>query len=129
MEGAAPNLTPTETPNVTPTETPTPTPTETPAPGGVTVDLVAQNIAFNMDTITVPAGSVVTVNFQNQDSGIPHNLAVYETPAATTPIFVGQIITGVNSITYTFTAPEEPGTYFFRCDVHPVQMTGSFVVE
>ena len=23
----------------------------------------------------------------------------------------------------------EPGTYFFRCDVHPGQMTGTFVVK
>jgi len=30
--------------------------------------------------------------------------------------------------TYTFTAPSTPGTYFFRCDVHPETMTGQFIV-
>ena len=27
-----------------------------------------------------------------------------------------------------FLAPERPGTFFFRCDLHPKTMTGEFVV-
>jgi outer membrane protein assembly factor BamB/plastocyanin len=98
------------------------------APENATVDLVAENIAFNTDTITVPAGAEVTVNFDNRDS-VPHNFAVYENPSAMTPIFVGEIFTGPGEMTYTFTAPDEPGTYFFRCDVHPTAMRGDFIVE
>jgi plastocyanin len=90
---------------------------------------VAQNIAFNMSTIAVKAGSQVTVNFNNMDSGIPHNFAVYTDSSATTPIFAGQTITGPATITYTFTAPSTPGTYFFHCDVHPTIMTGQFIVQ
>ncbi len=30
---------------------------------------------------------------------------------------------------YTFTAHSQPGTYFFRCDVHFTMMTGQFVVH
>jgi plastocyanin len=82
-----------------------------------------------MNTITVPAGKSITVNFDNQDSGIPHNFAVYTNSSATSPIFVGDNITGPARITYTFTAPSTPGTYFFRCDVHPTQMTGAFIVQ
>jgi plastocyanin len=93
------------------------------------VNLAAKNIAFNTSTITVPAGANVTVNFDNQDSGIPHNFAVYETSAAQNTIFKGEIVTGPKKTTYTFTAPDKPGTYFFRCDVHPTQMTGQFVVS
>ncbi len=92
------------------------------------VYLEAKNIKFNLSTITVPAGATVIVHFTNDDSGIPHNFAVYDSQAATTTIFKGTIITGVSSMTYTFTAPSTPGTYFFRCDVHPTLMTGSFVV-
>ena len=95
----------------------------------MTIDLVAQNIAFDKSTITVPAGAQVTVNFDNKDSGIPHNLAVYTNSSATTSIFVGSIITGPKTITYAFEAPTTPGTYFFRCDVHPTLMTGNFVVQ
>ena len=94
-----------------------------------TVDLAAQNIKFDKSTITVPAGANVTVNFNNMDSGIPHNFAVYTNSSATEKIFVGEIITGPVTTTYNFTAPEKPGTYFFRCDVHPEQMRGDFVVQ
>ena len=93
-----------------------------------TINLVANNIAFNMSTITVPAGADVTVNFDNQDANIPHNFAVYETQAAQKTIFQGKIITGPAKTTYTFKAPDKPGTYFFRCDVHPTIMKGQFVV-
>lgn len=96
---------------------------------GVTVDLTAENIAFDKSTITVPAGAKVTVNFDNRDSGVPHNFAVYETDAAENIIFQGKIITGPDKITYNFVAPDKPGTYFFRCDVHPTTMKGQFVVE
>ena len=94
-----------------------------------TIALSAQNIAFNLSTITVPAGAQITINFQNNDAGIPHNFAVYDTSAASHTIFKGDIITGVSSTTYTFTAPSTPGTYFFRCDVHPNQMYGDFIVQ
>jgi len=70
----------------------------------------------------------VTMNFENRDDGIPHNVAVYTDSSASRVIFRGEIITGPAEVTYTFTAPEEPGTYFFRCDVHP-SMNGGFVVE
>ena len=45
-----------------------------------------------------------------------------------TRIFVGDYITGLKTITYTFTVPSKPGNYFFRCDIHPELMTGTFVV-
>jgi plastocyanin len=104
------------------------TPSNVSGAQGATIGLIAKNIAFNTSTITVPAGANVTVNFDNQDSGIPHNFAVYESSAAQNAIFKGQIITGPAKTTYAFTAPSKPGTYYFRCDVHPNQMNGQFVV-
>lgn len=95
---------------------------------GVTVNVVASNFEFDTDTITVPAGADVTIQFRNEDLGIPHNVAVYDSSARTEQIFVGEIITGPAEITYTFTAPSEPGTYYFQCDVHP-SMNGDFIVE
>ncbi len=93
----------------------------------VTIQLSATHTAFDTNTITVPAGADVTVEFTNNDT-IYHNFAVYDSPAATTAIFVGDTIQGPAMITYHFTAPETPGSYFFRCDVHPKTMTGTFVV-
>jgi cytochrome c oxidase subunit 2 len=100
-----------------------------PANTHVMFDLTALNIAFDTGTITVPAGVEVMINFDNKDNGIPHNFAVYTDSSATKAIFVGQIVTGPKIITYTFTAPQTPGSYFFRCDVHPTIMTGTFIVK
>lgn len=113
---------------VTAATTGTPTATATTAGPGVQVSLTAQNLAFDKGTITVPSGSTVTLTFKNMDAGVPHNFALYTDSHATTPIFVGTIVTGVTTTTYTFTAPATPGSYFFRCDVHPTTMTGTFKV-
>ena len=96
-------------------------------PLSVTNDLTAEDGAFSRSTIRVSAGEEVTIVFENKDS-VSHNLAVYETEEATREIFIGEIITGPKTITYKFTAPSNPGTYFFRCDVHPTTMTGNFIV-
>jgi outer membrane protein assembly factor BamB/plastocyanin len=93
------------------------------------ITLIAENIAFNTSTITVPAGAHVTIYFSNKDQGISHNFAVYNDPSALTRIFSGEVIQGVASTVYKFTAPSKPGTYFFRCDVHPNTMTGQFIVK
>jgi len=128
------SVTTTPTVTVTPSATVTATGTGT-APttstGTVTYfadTLTARNLAFDKSTITVPAGATVALAFINDDAGVPHNFAVYTDSSATTAIFRGAIVTGQVTTTYTFTAPSTPGTYFFRCDVHPTQMTGSFVV-
>lgn len=94
----------------------------------VSIELSADNTAFDKNTITVPAGAKVTITFSNMDI-VPHNFALYETSAATSSIFVGGIINGSETVEYMFTAPDTPGTYFFRCDVHPTIMTGDFIVE
>jgi outer membrane protein assembly factor BamB/plastocyanin len=126
------NVTPTPTMNVTPTTNATPTMNATPAPtsaGNATMlNVTAEDFAFDTGTITVPAGAEVTILFSNQDQGIPHNIAVYDTAARTEQIFVGEFITGPAETTYTFTAPSEPGTYYFQCDAHPF-MNGDFIVE
>jgi len=113
----------------TPAPTETVTATLSPETGNaVTLYLSAENIAFNRSEISVPAGSTVTIEFDNRDAGIRHNFALYETEAAENAIFRGEIITGPAEITYTFTAPDTPGTYVFLCDLHPQQMRGAFVV-
>ncbi len=125
---ASPSRTPgTTTSTTTPATSPSPSSSSSPGPA-ITLNLVAEGMAFDQSTLTVSAGANVTLNFNNKDGGIPHNFALYTDSSASTPIFVGQTITGPATITYTFAAPANPGIYFFRCDIHPAQMTGSFVV-
>ena len=84
----------------------------------------AAGSGFAETELTVPAGQPFTIRFENQDAGIPHNLAVYREedfsgpPIAATPVQPGPV-------TQTLEVPAlDPGTYFFRCDVHPSTMTG-----
>ncbi|HEV8681668.1 MAG TPA: cupredoxin domain-containing protein [Actinomycetota bacterium] len=96
--------------------------------GEATVELIARDLSFDKEEITLTAVAETTVCLDNQDQGLPHNLSIYEDDTAEKPIFQGDIIEAPDTIDYTFTAPDA-GTYFFRCDVHPTQMTGTVIVE
>jgi len=102
----------------------------TTTPEGV-VQISAQGIAFNCNEIRVQAGSQVRIAFENREA-VLHNVAVYISQENLTPVApgsVGPTFTGPNvTRELTFTAPA-PGSYFFRCDVHPTQMTGTFTVQ
>lgn len=90
-----------------------------PTPGPPTsAEITAEGIAFNSASLVLQAGIPVTIDFDNQDAGIPHNVAVYTDKTATTKIFAEPPFAGPRRMTYSFTAPQA-GTYYFRCDAHP----------
>jgi len=98
---------------------------ETAAGTSVTVSLTAQNIAFDKSSLEVPAGAAVSLAFENKDP-LEHNFSVYRDEQMKNPVFQGSL-QGQGSITYSFVAPSEQGTYYFFCDVHPT-MKGIFRV-
>jgi plastocyanin len=101
-----------------------------PAAGeGTELELAAENTSYDVSELTAPAGAEITLVFDNDDEGVQHNFSLYETEESEDPLFPGEIITGIDTVNYEFTAPEDPGTYHFHCDVHPTQMTGDFIVE
>lgn len=96
------------------------------------VTVVASGIAFDQETIQLPGSGEVSILFENQDVGTPHDIAIAPIgpegePLRDEPIFDGEQFPGEDRRVYTFQAPEEPGTYFFWCTVHPQQMTGEAV--
>ena len=96
-----------------------------------TVNLVAVGIAFDKKEINVKAGGNVRIHFTNNDAATQHNVAVYQsatTPTAVASGSIGTIFEGPNVVDDVVFAIPAPGTYFFRCDVHPTIMTGNFVV-
>jgi plastocyanin len=95
----------------------------------VTVTIVSQSSLFSPRTIISSPSVQVTVIHDNRDAGVLHNVAFYTSRAATSPIFVGELFPGPRVVTESFTAPATPGSYFFRCDVHPDTMTGTFTVQ
>jgi len=98
------------------------------SPHGSVVKVMAQNSAFNTSCLAAPAGKPFTIEFMNMDAGVPHNVSIYTDSTATTALFKGKLVVG--SATGAYHVPAlKPGTYYFRCDVHPTQMFGTFVVR
>lgn len=97
-------------------------------PSGAAVSVTAHDIHFSASCLAAHAGKPFTITFRNQDSGVPHNVAIYSSSSAAKVLFRGQIVTGSSTVTYH--VPALPaGTYYFRCDVHPTAMHGTFVVK
>jgi plastocyanin len=97
------------------------------AAGGAPV--TAKGLAFQPTQVTVPGSGKITLHFDNQDAGTPHNIHVFEGSDASAPsLFMGELVTGPATKDYSFSAPP-PGSYFFHCDVHPQQMTGTLIVR
>jgi plastocyanin len=96
-----------------------------PGPGPSAAEVTARGTAFIPTEVSVPPGPEVTIRFVNEDANLPHNISIFEGEDATGQrIFEGPLVTGPDEIDYTFQAPP-PGSYFFQCDVHPAQMTGT----
>jgi len=105
-------------------------PTQGPPAGGATAQpavVVALNIAFDTDTITLPANTPTTITMDNRDVGVPHNIAIYTDAELATELFNGEIVTGPITITYEL-PPLDEGGYHFLCIVHP-NMNGTVIVE
>jgi len=93
---------------------------------GTNIDLVARNIAYDQAEITIPSNQTFTINFDNQDAGIPHNVAIHKDSPTGEAVFTGEIITGPAKKVYTI-GGLNPGTYYFVCTVHP-NMVGKLTV-
>jgi plastocyanin len=88
-------------------------------------EVTARDVAFAPNDLSLPAEGQITIHFVNADDGVPHNISIFQGEDATGQrIFEGEIVTGPDEVDYTFEAPSS-GSYFFHCDVHPTQMTGT----
>lgn len=110
-------------------------PEETAAPTGPVTEItvVASGIAFELDTLTFPAETEVTVTMDNQDAGVPHDLTIWESEAAAQAndeagkIAATNQVSGPNEAAVTFQTPGV-GEYYFNCTIHPPSMAGTVEV-
>ncbi len=92
--------------------------------GKIALNEVAKGIAFQDTCLVAPAGQSFSINFDNQDAGVPHNIEIFKDSAYTAPaLFAGDLVTGVAKADYKVDALDA-GTYYFRCVVHPTTMVG-----
>lgn len=97
--------------------------------GGASADLtvIAKDIAFNTHDLSIGSGKTFTIDFQNQDTGVQHNIQIQDSSG--TVVQDQPLVDGGQSSVYTFNALQ-PGTYKFICKVHPIpSMTGTLTVK
>ena len=113
----------------TPADGETPATGETPVGGDTAGIQMVPGNAFDTGELSIAAGVAVTITADNTDGF--HSFAVYnsqddarggeesiaETGTCNAPC--------VDSVTVNLAA----GEYFFRCEVHPIIMTGTLIVE
>ena len=97
-------------------------------PEGTELAVAAEGLAFDTDCLAAPAGEAFTIEFTNQDAGVLHNVAIYTDQAASQALFQEPPFPGPETVVYEPEPIEEEGNFFFRCDVHPSTMSGTFVV-
>ena len=97
------------------------------APGGTALSISAKDKKFDKDCLAAPADQAFTIEFDNQDPAVPHNVAIYDTANGNKALFKGQVFFGPNTMTYSVPA-QASGTYEFRCDPHDDTMIGRFIV-
>jgi plastocyanin len=86
----------------------------------------AKDLKFSTSALSAPAGKPFQIAFDNQEAA-PHNVAIYRDSSATQKIFGSDPFSGPAVVRYDV-PPLAPGSYFFRCDVHPA-MSGQLTVN
>jgi cytochrome c oxidase subunit 2 len=102
-----------------------------PAPSGQvtgpTLQISAANIAYEQSSLEAPANTPFSIEFDNKDAGVPHNVSIHKDSPGGQEVFKGDIFNGPDKRTYS--VPALPaGAYAFVCSVHP-NMTGTLTVK
>jgi mono/diheme cytochrome c family protein/plastocyanin len=97
-------------------------------PDATVLDLVAEQIAFDLKALEVPAGQPFGIHLANRDSpGVPHDVDIRTQDG--TVLQNQPTLDGGQETTYVY-EPLEAGTYVFICSVHPIPaMTGTLTVR
>jgi hypothetical protein len=92
---------------------------ETPPAVPAEPEIVARSaVSFETDLLVVPCCRDFELIFRNEHAGVPHDVVISDGPERATDYFDGELITGVETITYQVPALDE-GDYYFLCSIHP----------
>lgn len=84
---------------------------------------------FDTKKLTVPVDEAFTIEFDNEEAGVQHNVVIFDGKDADAPtLFEGEIIIGPKTTPYSVDALPA-GDYFFHCEVHPTTMVGEVIAK
>ena len=93
------------------------------APAGASAD------GFSTNKLAVPAEEAFTIEFDNEEAGVQHNVVIFDGKDAEAPtLFTGEVVIGPKTTPYSVDALPE-GNYFFHCEIHPTTMTGEVIAK
>jgi plastocyanin len=130
--GGSPAANPGGSPGASPGGSPAGSPAGSPGTGTLlrVTTTAANQLAFEPNQLTAPPATEITVEYLN-DSPVLHNIHFFAGPDASAPPLAATAqVTGPGALeSVTFTTPAESGQYFFHCDIHPPNMTGTLSVS
>jgi plastocyanin len=91
------------------------------APAGAAVD------GFAETSLTAPADTDFTICFDNQDSGVQHNVEALTEPGGT--VIVSADVVAGPAQELLEVPSQKAGSYYYQCVVHPTTMTGTLTVK
>jgi plastocyanin len=101
-------------------------------PVGPQLEISADSLtSFDTDELEAPAGEAVTVTFDNRDTGIQHNWALYASEDdADDPdkAIAATEIEPAPDVQSVVVPAVDPGEYYFQCDLHP-NMNGTLTAR
>jgi cytochrome c oxidase subunit II len=92
------------------------------------VRLVSKDNSWNTTCLAVTRDTPFSVAVNNQDAGIQHNFAVYDSVKRKRVIFQSPRFAGPAERTFQL-RPLPKGRYYFECDVHGPAMSGTLVTK
>lgn len=108
--------------------TPTPGPAAAVPTPSTTLQETTTDNKFSATTLASPAGQQVTLTLDNKGAAL-HNFDITDVKDDSgKEIKTADFVQPNSSAKITFTI-SKPGTYHFRCDVHPTEMTGTIVIQ
>lgn len=112
------------------TATPEPTPATQAPQGSIAVSM--RDSFFVPKDIRVARGETVTFALTN-DGTLPHNMHIADASGnysgANAVVSDPDVIMKGQSGKLVWKAPDSPGKFIFRCDIHPIEMTGTITVQ
>lgn len=85
------------------------------------ITITSTDLTFDIEAFEVPVGEEVTLTYENEHEGVPHNVRV-DTGGPDEPLT--EVAKGPLTQELTFTL-DEPGEVSYVCDVHPATMKGT----